>query len=82
MNEKFIISIIISLHNIYLLLYSLSNLYYLFFITKTGDSVFMNICNTTCRYIQTLNIHLTACKHSSYLIKNTCNILRVNEQCI
>ena len=75
MDKDLIIRIIIALHHVDFLLYCLIDLFYLLRITPYRNRILMDILDTTCRYIQALNIHLSTSEHSSYLIQNTRNIL-------
>ena len=74
-DKQLVVGKVIGLYHVNLLFYLLGNLRYLVFIAPRSDGVLMHTLNAGCRYVQTLNIHLPASKHSRNLIQNTSNVL-------
>ena len=81
-DKDLVIGVIVTLHHIDLFLYRLVDFLYLLLVTPHRNGVLVNVLDTAGRYIQTLNIHLSASKHGCNLIQNTGNVLRINKQCI
>ena len=82
MDKDLIIGIVITLHYIDFLLYRLVDFLYLLLIAPHGDSILVDVLDAAGRYIQALDIYLSAGEYRCNLIQDTSDILRVNEQCI
>ena len=79
-DKQLIVSEIVGLYNIDTLLNLTGDLDNLILIAPSCDGVFVYTRNAGGRYVQTLNIHLTARKHSRHLIQDTSHVLRINQK--
>ena len=75
MDENLIIRIVVTLHYIDFLLYRLVDFLYLLRITPYRNGIFVNILDAAGRYIQALDIYLSAGEYCGNLIQDTRNVL-------
>ena len=79
MDEDLVVRVVIALHYVDFLLYRLVDFLNLLGIAPHRDGIFVDVLDAASRYVQALDVHLSASEDGSNLIQDTSDVLSIDK---